>query len=531
MAQHYQSIDSLEHLQTMLSNRFDEGFLSLKDLPHPHTLKDMQKATRRIAKAIHEKQKIVLIGDYDVDGVVSTALMRLFFDEIGVELTTIIPNRFRDGYGLSSAIIPRIADFDLAITVDNGISAVEAAQMCQRFGVELIITDHHLLPPTLPQAYAIVDPKQNDCTFPHKEICGAQIAWYLIASLKIELGVEVDTKSYLELVAIAVIADVMPLKHINRAMVVAGLQRINQSTYPALRAIKEKFGKGSISSEDIGFLIAPLLNSAGRIEDASFALDFLIAKNSYEAKDALERLIEFNTQRKSIEESITKKAIKNANPNESIIVAYGEDWNEGVVGIVAARVANHFKKPAIILSQKGNQLKGSGRSYGECDLFEIVTQTKEYLEKFGGHKAAIGLGLKLENFENFKNALQTSYYNQGCNENVTDDSIVGSMGFDLIDFRLTKMLSQYEPYGHENTKPKFITHDVEVLHFDKIGKNQEHLRLIVSHNGLSHSAIKFKTNQILSIGERVTLSYYVNENRFRGEVSIQLMIDEIIQRG
>jgi len=530
MTTRYPSIESLEQLQAMLSSRFDEGFLSLKDLPHPHTLKDMQKATKRIAQAIDEKQKIVLIGDYDVDGVVSTALMKLFFDEIGVVLTTIIPNRFRDGYGLSSAIIPRIADFDLAITVDNGISAVEAAKLCQTLGIELIITDHHLLPPILPNAYAIVDQKQSDCPFPYKEICGAQIAWYLIASLKIELGVEVDTKSYLELVAIAIIADVMPLKHINRAMVVAGLQRINQSTYPALRAIKEKFGKESISSEDVGFLIAPLLNCAGRIEDASFALDFLIARNAYEAHSALEVLIAFNTQRKSIEESIAQKAIANANPNENIIVTYGEEWSEGVVGIVAARVVNHFKRPAIILSQKGNQLKGSGRSYGECDLFEIVSESKGYLEKFGGHKAAIGLSLKLENFENFKNALHKSYQEKEYSQNNVDDSIVGSIGFDLIDFRLTKILSQYEPYGHENSKPKFITSDVEVVHFDRIGKNQEHLRMIVSHYGIHLSAIKFKCKQEMKIGGRLDISYFVNENHFRGEVSLQLMIDEIIQR-
>ncbi|MBN2824301.1 MAG: single-stranded-DNA-specific exonuclease RecJ [Campylobacterales bacterium] len=529
MAPEHPTIDSLEQLQAILSNRFSEGFLTLKDLPHPHTLKDMHKATQRIVQAIRKGEKIVLIGDYDVDGVVSTALMRLFFDEIGVELTTIIPNRFRDGYGLSSNIIPRIADFDLAITVDNGISAVEAAKMCTQFNIELIITDHHLLPPTLPNAYAIVDQKQIDCDFPYKEICGAQIAWYLISSLKIEMGVDIDTKSYLELVAIAVIADVMPLLHINRAIVVAGLQLINQSSRPALQAIKEKFGKESVNSEDIGFLIAPILNSAGRMEDASYALDLLISRNIYEARDALEVLIEFNTKRKAIEESITKAAIERANGDDSVIVVHGEEWNEGVVGIVAARVASHFKKPTIILSQKGERLKGSGRSYGECNLFEIVSQAKEYLEGFGGHKAAVGLGLKLENLEAFKAQLQTSYQSKSYDESIMDETLIGSLDFDLIDFRLTKLLSQYEPYGHENSKPKFITQDVEVMHFDKIGKNQEHLRLIVAQNGISYRAIKFKTDITPVIGQKVTITYYVNENHFRGEVSIQLMVDEILQ--
>jgi len=529
MSASYQAIDSLECIESILAKRFSEGFLSLKDLPHPHSFKDMQKATMRIVQAIQKGEKIVLIGDYDVDGVTSTALMRLFFDEIGVSLTTIIPNRFRDGYGLSSNIIPRIADFDLAITVDNGISAVEAAQMCKEFGIELIITDHHLLPPILPDAYAIVDQKQEDCNFPYDEICGAQIAWYLISSLKIALKYDVDIKSYLELVAIAVIADVMPLRHINRAIVVAGLKLINQSSRPALRAIKERFGKQSISAEDIGFLIAPILNSAGRLEDASYALDFLIAKNIYEAKDALETLIEFNTKRKEIEQNITKEAIEHANHEDSVIVVYGEEWNEGVVGIVASRVANHFKKPSIILSQNGERLKGSGRSFGECNLFEITSQAKEYLLGFGGHKAAIGLGMELDNFESFKRALQINYQAQNYSQVHYDHALIGELPFGLIDFRLTELLSRYEPYGQENAKPKFITSNVEVMHFDRIGKNQEHLRLIVAKDGISHAAIKFKTDCAMQVGEEIKISYYVNENHFRGEVSIQLMLDEIIK--
>jgi len=528
MAQPYPQIASLEELESLLQQRFNEGFLTLKDLPHPHTFKDMQRATNRIVQAIKSGEKIVLIGDYDVDGVVSTALMKLFFAELGVTLTTIIPNRFRDGYGLSSNIIPRIADFDLAITVDNGISAVEAASMCTEFNIELIITDHHLLPPTLPDAFAIVDQKQEECDFPYGEICGAQIAWYLISSLKIALKCKVDIKSYLELVAIAVIADVMPLKHINRAIVVAGLQLINQSSRPALKAFKERLGKESINAEDIGFLIAPILNSAGRLEDASYALDFLIARNIYEAKDALETLIAFNTQRKEIEETITKEAIAKANSEDSVIVVYGEEWNEGVVGIVASRVVNHFKKPAIILSQNGEKLKGSGRSYGECNLFEIVSEAKEYLLGFGGHKAAVGLGMELAHFEAFKSTLQSVFETKNYAKEIVDESLMGSLAFDMIDFRLTNLMRRYEPYGHENAKPKFITQDVEVVHFDRIGKNKEHLRLIVSHNGLSHAAIKFKSDISLVVGDRVSLTYHVNENHFRGEVSIQLMVDEIV---
>ena len=235
----------------ILSNRFNkDGFLTLKDLPHPHELKDMQRATNRIVQAIKNREKIILIGDYDVDGVVSATIMKLFFDEIDVDLEWIIPNRFKDGYGLSPTLIPQIEGFDLVITVDNGISAVDAANICHEMGIDLIITDHHLLPSKLPQAYAIVDQKQKDCSFPYEDICGAQIAWYLIASLKNALDVAIDIKSYLDLVSIAIIADMMPLMHINRTMVLTGMKLLNQSYRPAIKAFKEYLDKEHFVSDD-----------------------------------------------------------------------------------------------------------------------------------------------------------------------------------------------------------------------------------------------------------------------------------------
>jgi len=263
---------TLSDVDTLLQQRFKEGFLSLKDLPQPNTFKDMDKATARIVKAIKNKENITIVGDYDVDGVTSTTLMRLFFEEIDYPIEWIIPNRFKDGYGLSSNIIPRILGTDLAITVDNGISAVYAAKLCKEQGIELIITDHHLLAPEVPECFAIIDQKQEDCTFPYSDVCGAQIAWYLIASLKNALGIKINMMSYMELVSIAIIADMMPLQHINRAMVEAGLKALSKSTKPAIRAFKEHAQKETLNAEDIGFFLAPLLNSAGRMEDASLSL-------------------------------------------------------------------------------------------------------------------------------------------------------------------------------------------------------------------------------------------------------------------
>ena len=519
---------TLKALESLLQSRFKEGFLSLKDLPHPSTFKDMDRATARIVKAIKNREKITIIGDYDVDGVTSTTLMKLFFEEIEYPIEWIIPNRFRDGYGLSANIIPRILGTDLAITVDNGISAVYAAQLCKKQGIELIITDHHLLPPEIPEAYAIIDQKQETCTFPFEEVCGAQIAWYLIASLKNALGIKIDMMAYLELVAIAIIADMMPLQHINRAMVLSGIDRLNKSSRPAIKAFKEHSQKETISAEDIGFFLAPLLNAAGRMEDASFAVDFLASTNIYDARVRLERLIDFNTQRKASEQEITELALTQSNDNDNVIIAVGEGWHEGVVGIVAARVARIFEKPCIVLTKSEEGLfKGSGRSFGECDLFSIVNDCREHLEKFGGHAAAIGLSLQKKSLEAFKMQIQDIYKTKNYKKEEVDPDVVGIFDFKEITFDLTRLLKKFEPYGQGNPRPKFLTKEVEIYQVDTMGKEGEHLRFTFMQNGVLMPGVKFKTKEVFSVGSKVDLLYTVNENHFRGNVTLQLMVDKI----
>ena len=520
---------TLQALETLLKQRFKEGFLSLKDLPQPSTFKDMDKATERIVFAIKNREKITIIGDYDVDGVTSTTVMKLFFEEIDYPIEWIIPNRFRDGYGLSSNIIPRIIGTDLAITVDNGISAVYAAKLCKEEGIDLIITDHHLLAPEVPEAYAIIDQKQEACSFPYSDVCGAQIAWYLIASLKNALGVKINMMSYMELVAIAIIADMMPLQHINRAMVEAGIQALNKSKRPAIRAFLEHSGKEVINAEDIGFFLAPLLNSAGRMEDASFAVDFLASSNIYDARVRLERLKDFNTDRKATEQDITNKALLQVNPHDEVIVVEGEEWHEGVVGIVAARVARHHEKPCIVLSNNGEgTLKGSGRSFGACDLFGITDGCREHLEKFGGHSAAIGLSLKHESLKAFKMQLEKNFAKGEYVKVEVDPDIVGDLAFSDISFDLTNIVKQYEPYGQGNPTPKFISTNVEIIEADTMGKEGEHLRFSFAQEGIVMQGVKFKTKETFEIGSKVTIIYTVNENHFRGKVTLQLMIDKVI---
>jgi single-stranded-DNA-specific exonuclease len=516
-------------LENILKNRFKEGFLSLKDLPQPSSFKDMQKATNRIVQAINNREKITIIGDYDVDGVTATTLMKLFFDEIEYEVNWIIPNRFNDGYGLSSKIIPRIVGTDLAITVDNGISALIAAKLCKEEGIELIITDHHLLPPQMPEAYAIIDQKQEDCNFPYDEVCGAQIAWYLIASLKNALNIKINMIEYMELVAIAIIADMMPLQHINRAMVIAGIKALNKSKRAAIRAFLEHTQKEELSAEDIGFFLAPLLNSAGRMDDAKWSVEFLLSTNIYDARVRLERLLDFNNARKAIEQDITSKALSQVNSKSEVIVVEGEEWHEGVVGIVAARVARYHEKPCIVLSNNAEgTLKGSGRSFNSCDLFSIVDECREYLDKFGGHSAAIGLSMQFKNLEEFKLQLQKNYEKANFAKELIDPDIVGELHFSNISFELTNLVRQYEPYGQGNPTPKYISKNVKILQVQSMGKEAEHLRFTFLQDGITMAAVQFKSREVYEEGSIVDVVYTVNENHFRGNVTLQLIVEKCI---
>ena len=520
---------TLNALDTLLQERFKEGFLSLKDLPQPSTFKDMDRATERIVQAIKNKEKITIVGDYDVDGVTSTTLMRLFFEEIDYPIEWIIPNRFTDGYGLSANIIPRIKGTDLAITVDNGISAVYAAKLCKDQGIELIITDHHLLAPKVPECYAIVDQKQETCDFPYSDVCGAQIAWYLIASLKNAMDIKINMMSYMELTAIAIIADMMPLQHINRAMVNAGIDKLNKSARPAIKAFLEHTQKESLNAEDIGFFLAPLLNSAGRMDDAKYAVEYLASTNIYDARVRLSRLVDFNNARKATEQEITIKALAQVDKNDDVLVVEGEEWHEGVVGIVAARVARHHEKPCIVLSNNGKGvLKGSGRSFGECDLFGITDSCRSHLEKFGGHQAAIGLSLMSGSLESFKKQLQINYANGNYTKEEYDPDIVGELNFSDISFDLTKLVKKYEPYGQGNPTPKFISTNVVILQADSMGKEGEHLRFSFANKGIVMVGVQFKTREVYEIGSKVNVVYTVNENHFRGKVTLQLMVDKII---
>ncbi len=518
-----------EALRTLLLQRFQDGFKKLSDIPDPSLLLNGERAAKRLAHAIQSQERIALVGDYDVDGVTSSAIVSLFFKSIGYPLRIHIPNRFRDGYGISAALLQRI-DADLILTVDNGINAIEAATLCKEREIDLIITDHHTPSDTLPDAYAIVNPKLPQCPYPFKEICGAQVAWLLMGLLKRELGVDVNMGEYLDLLALAIIADVMPLTHINRAMVQAGLQQMQRSSRPASIVISEFLNKSSISAEDIAFQIAPRLNSAGRLDDASTALHFLTATTPQEAYDIFETLSALNVQRKHTEANMTEEALLHVNNGDHIIVVAAEGWNEGVVGIVAARLVQRFSKPAIVLSIVDGMAKGSARSLGNIDIYALIQTQISLLEKFGGHKMAAGLSLRVENIALFKKELNRKAAILDPSDFLESEAIVGELSGDSIDFELLDILDAFEPYGEANPRPKFLVNGAKVRHISYFGADKDHSRLqLYFHDNtkILHHMIAFRQKISLPADQQLTCSYTINRNEYGEKVSIQMILERI----
>ncbi len=519
----------LSGIEEILKERFAGKEKRLADIPSPKLLHDGQKAAKRIAAAICNNEKIAVVGDYDVDGIVSTAIVVDFFQQIDYPLTAIIPNRFRDGYGVSPQVLQRI-DADVVFTVDNGITATEAAKVCRERGIDLIITDHHTPPQELPLAYAIVDPKLEACDYPFKEICGAQVAWLLLALLKEELGANVDMRGFVDLLAIAIIADIMPLVDINRALVRDGLRALMRSSRPASRIIRDFLNKSLIASDDIAFQIAPRINSAGRLEDASIALEFLTATTTQKAYEQFEKLSALNELRKETEAEATKEAVAMADASQDVIVVAKEGWHEGVVGIVASRLVDRFKKPAVVLSIKGEEAKGSARSIGDVNIFELISQSAQLLTKFGGHKMAAGVGLPTCNIEAFASSLNKSAAKLPREAFLPKEEILGVLRSEAIGFELLELLERFEPYGEANSRPKFLAKDAEVVSMKSFGSDNAHTKVVLRlqpGDVRTHEFILFKRRLDPKEHRRISCSFTVNKNEFNNRISLQLLVSHL----
>jgi len=518
---------SKEDVRSILANRFkDDKCKCLGEMPSPKLFKDISKASSRIVSAVKNSEKIAIVGDYDVDGVVSSVILSEFFDDIGVKYSLVIPNRFSDGYGLNLDIVKRL-EVDVIITVDNGISAVEAANYCKENGIDLIITDHHTVPSEVPEAYAIVNPKQEDCSFPNCEICGAQVAWYLVASIKEKLGLNYDLSKFLDLLSIAIMADMMELKDMNRVMVQRGIKALNCSKRVPFTAIKEYFGKESLEGDDISFLVAPLINSSGRMEDAIYSYEFLKSKNLEDAMEKLEYIVHLNNSRKDEEKALFEASLKQTKDDENIIIVWGEDWHEGVVGIVASRLSKRFKKPAIVFSIRGDYAKGSARSVGEIDILSLIQSQEEILLGFGGHKGAAGVAISKEMLPKFKEQMVKACAKLTPKELEDSSDVLGELCLKDIDFELLEILEEFEPYGQKNPKPSFMLKDVTVKVDKIIGRDGRHLKLILQKDNYSIESLFFNYDIDVRRGDIVDILFNVSKNVYRGLVTPQLLIRQI----
>lgn len=515
-----------DKLFNILSARHEENDYSrLANMPTPDSFKDIAKATKRIQEAILNNEQITIVGDYDVDGVVSTTIIVDFFTTIGVNVKHIIPNRFEHGYGLSPKIVDMI-DSGLVITVDNGISAFEASHLLEQKGIDLIITDHHTVGEKLPIAHAIVNPKQEDCKFPLKEICGAQVAWYLCAAVKKQMKLDINLQDYFDLLCVAIIADIMPMKDLNYTMVKHGLKKIKTSQRPAFRKLNEVMQKEFFVSDDVGFTIAPKINSAGRMEDASIALSFLLSRNDYEANESLQMLEELNCYRKTLQEDISSKAHNATDENDNAVVVWGEDWHEGVIGIVASKLSNSFKKPAFIFSINEGIAKGSARANANINLHTIITETSDLLLGFGGHKNAAGLSLKASNLEEFKRRIN-ELLNVEKEELHIDHKVLGELDVSAVDMEFLSIIEKFEPYGLGNHKPIFRISDAKVLKSELFGKDKNHMKMTLNSDGYVFEALKFHTDTKY-LEDNVSLVISVNKNEFRGQINPQFLIQDIL---
>jgi single-stranded-DNA-specific exonuclease len=520
---------SKEDVRKILSERFkDDTCNCLGEIPKPNSFKDIDKASSRIIEAIEKKQKIAIVGDYDVDGVVSSVILSEFFDDLDVEYSLVIPNRFNDGYGLNPEIVKRL-DADVIITVDNGISAVEAATYCKQNNIDLIITDHHTVPTTVPNAYAILNPKQEDCDFPNCEICGAQVAWYLVANLKDKMGLEYNLGKFLDLLCIAIIADMMELRDMNRVMVKKGIMALNCSKRVAFEAIKEYFSKNSLEGDDISFLIAPLINSSGRMEDAIYSYEFLKSKTLEDAMEKLDFIVHLNNSRKDEEKNLFEASLEQTSEDENIVIVWGENWHEGVVGIVASRLSKRFKKPAIVFSIKDGNAKGSARGIGDVDILSLIEMQSEILLGFGGHKGAAGVSIKEENLKEFKSRMIESSRNITTKDLEAGGDVLGELDINSVDFELLEILEEFQPYGQKNPKPSFMLRDAYVKVDRVIGRDRRHLKLILVKDNHSIESLFFNYDVDVRRGDTIDILFSVSRNEYRGLVTPQLLIKQILK--
>lgn len=502
---------SKSQIREILSKRDLEcGVAGLKDLPLPHMLKGVPEAAKLIAAHMRQDSKILIVGDYDADGVNASAIMHGFFEALGYErFEVVLPNRFSDGYGLSTKLLERLEapkHYALVITVDNGVSAFEAGEFCKAHNLALIITDHHTPQDSLPACDVLINPKQEGCEFAFKDICGAMVAWYLCAGVKQECNARIDMSVFLPFVGLATLGDVMPLVGINRIIVKKALQILRTTDAPFAQVLRQKLGV--ISAQALSFSIIPLLNCAGRVSDARIAFEFLTLKSLPQALQIYAQLQSLNNERKSLQAQTLQKAQDSLTQTDVFVYAIGE-WHIGVVGIVCAKLAQTYQKSAFVLSDEGDGvLKGSGRAYDGVNLIKSLQKAQELkplLLEFGGHQGAVGLQIHKDNLSEFMEILSSCVQRETESES---RDVLGYVSAHDIDMELFSILEEFEPFGAHNPQPRFICDDLTLIDSKPMGKNKEHLRLdFCAPSGKRLYGVEFFASEVSRQEWRFALTY------------------------
>ncbi len=513
---------------------------SLEALHDPFLMKGMQKAVDRILDAREKKEKILIYGDYDVDGTTSVACMYLFIKKIAAnnEIDFYIPHRYREGYGISKAGVDYAIqnNFSLVITLDCGVKSTELIQYAKENKIDFIVCDHHLPDAILPPAVAILNPKQKDCPYPFKELCGCGVGFKLITALAKTLQIPFnEITMYLDLVATAIAADIVSMTGENRIMAWHGLKQVNESPSLGIKALMQvSNAPGIMNINNLVFMIAPRVNAAGRMDDARKAVQMFISETIEEATDYAKLLHADNDERKEADSSITEEALEiirkmpDADNRKSTVV-FHPNWHKGVVGIVASRLTEHYYKPTVVLTKSGDILAGSARSVAGFDLYEAIHTCREHLLAYGGHYAAAGLSLKAENLNAFSASFEEAVSKSIKEEQLVPEIIIDTeLPFDAAQLPFYRIIEQMEPFGPDNLRPVFITRKTQDSGYSKVVKEQ-HLQLSLRHENTTLKGIFFKAAPLLEQVQKglVDIVYTLEKNNYKGQQSIQLKIMDL----
>ena len=511
----------------------------LADLHDPWLMKDMDKAVERIIRAVNNNEKILVFGDYDVDGTTSVACMYRFLKKIHSDLDFYIPHRYREGYGVSKAGIDHAYEngFNLIISLDCGIKSIDLIAYAKQLGIDFIVCDHHLPDEELPPAVAILNPKQKDCNYPYKELCGCGVGFKLISALAPQFGLsDDDIYEGLDLLATAIAADIVPMTGENRILAYYGLKKANENPNNGIKALGFLSGlKTELHINNLVFIIAPRVNAAGRMDDARKAVQMFIAESYDEALQYAEMLHSDNTDRKEADLNITTEALFLITENQDwqdrkSTVVFQSHWHKGVVGIVASRLIEHYYRPTIVLTQSGEYVAGSARSVPGFNLYEAVHACREHLIGYGGHFAAAGLTLELEKVDAFRNKFEEIVSATIHPELLIPEIIIDAeINFKDIQWPFYNILQQMEPFGPENLRPVFVAKKVWNTNYSKIVK-EEHIKFSLKQNNTVLTGIGFKMADkfhLLQMNNPLDVVFKIDENEWNGNKTLQLRIIDL----